>query len=66
MLEVGCHRQGSLGGNFTESRSHFGMWAIVSSPLILGMDFNDSKTVDLVWPIIANKGERTDHSKGSQ
>ena len=34
-LEVGCTRQGPLGRNLTESRSHFGMWAVTSSPLIL-------------------------------
>ena len=34
-LEVGCTRQGPLGRNLTESRSHFSMWAVTSSPLIL-------------------------------
>jgi hypothetical protein len=31
------------------------MWCIVSSPLILGMDFSEKDLVDLVWPIISNK-----------
>lgn len=54
-LEVGCTRQGTLGMNATEARSHFGMWAITSSPLILGLDFRDKAAVDFAWPIIANK-----------
>ena len=29
-LEVGCTRQGALGMNFTEARSHFGYWIITS------------------------------------
>lgn len=55
MLQVGTTRTGGSGRNFTDSRSHFGMWCIVSSPLILGMDFSEKDLVDLVWPIISNK-----------
>lgn len=54
-LEVGCTRQGPVGMNFTESRSHFGMWCITSSPLVLGLDLRDKEAVDLAWPIITNK-----------
>ena len=28
--------------NFTEARSHFGLWVITSSPLILGLDLRDT------------------------
>ena len=37
-----------------ESRAHFSMWCISSSPLTLALDFRDSETVDSVWDIIAN------------
>ena len=40
--------------SFVESRTHFGAWAIVSSPLVLGMNLSDSVTMDAVWPIISN------------
>ena len=54
-LEVGCTRQGTLGRNFTEARSHFGLWSVTSSPLILGVDLRDKDAVDFAWPIITNK-----------
>ena len=37
-----------------EARSHFGAWCIVSSPLVLGMDLTDAKTLDLHWDTITN------------
>ena len=37
-----------------EDRTHFGLWCIVSSPLILGYDMTDNATIDRVWPIITN------------
>ena len=49
MLEVG-----NL-ANATESRSHFSMWAVMSSPLILSFDLNDKKRMDESWPIITNR-----------
>ncbi|EDQ91557.1 uncharacterized protein MONBRDRAFT_31543 [Monosiga brevicollis MX1] len=49
MLEVG-----NL-ASFEEDRTHFGAWAIVSSPLILGFDLQDQAKFDRVWPIISNK-----------
>lgn len=38
----------------TEWRSHFGAWAVVSSPLILSFDMANTTTMDSVWPIITN------------
>ena len=35
-----------------ESRSHFGAWAIVSSPLILGFDLTNETIVNEVWDFI--------------
>merc|ERR1711957_581326 len=49
MLEVG-----NL-ANFTESRSHFGLWAILSSPLILSFDLRLDDVLDAMWPIISNR-----------
>lgn len=37
-----------------ESQSHFGLWAIISSPLILGLDLADGPSVDAIWDIVAN------------
>eukprot|EP01006_Ploeotia_vitrea_P048604 TRINITY_DN67255_c4_g1_i1.p1 TRINITY_DN67255_c4_g1~~TRINITY_DN67255_c4_g1_i1.p1 ORF type:complete len:378 (-),score=24.30 TRINITY_DN67255_c4_g1_i1:364-1344(-) len=48
MLEVGNIPQ-------IESRSHFGAWCIVSSPLTLGFDMTDNTKMDEVWDIITNK-----------
>ena len=53
-LEVGCTRQGPLGMNLTESRSHMGLWAVTSAPLILGLDLRDARAVDFAWPLITN------------
>jgi hypothetical protein len=79
-LEVGCTRQGPLGLNFTEARSHFGLWVITSSPLILALDLRDESATNLSWPIITNTealavhaawpagapgGERQDYSPGT-
>ena len=49
MLEVG-----NL-ANASESRSHFGAWAIISSPLILSFDLSKSELLDAMWPIITNR-----------
>jgi hypothetical protein len=40
--------------SFTQDRSHFGIWCVTSSPLILGMDLRHEQTVDAFWPVIAN------------
>lgn len=37
-----------------EARSHFGAWAIVSSPLVLGFDLRNQTMVDLHWDTITN------------
>jgi hypothetical protein len=59
MLEVGCaHGPGGdhdPGLTAAETRSHFGAWAIVSSPLTLSMDVNNDTVMDAVWPVVANK-----------
>ena len=59
MLEVGCeHGPGGdedAGLSDTETRTHFGAWAIISSPLTLSMDINNSTIMDEVWDIVANK-----------
>jgi len=49
MLEVGNLP------TFNESRAHFGAWCIVSAPLILGHDLNNTAVNDAIWPIITNK-----------
>jgi alpha-galactosidase len=49
MLEVGKLKTSA------EDRSHFSMWSIVSSPLILGFDMSNSETMSRVWPIITNR-----------
>ena len=49
MLEVG-----NL-ANATESRSHFAMWAVMSSPLILSFDLANRAKMDQAWPIITNR-----------
>merc|ERR1712110_604838 len=59
MLEVGCqHGPGGAGDpglNAAETRTHFGAWVIVSSPLTLSHDVNNDTIMDKVWPVIANK-----------
>lgn len=49
MLEVGRLK------NFSESRTHFGAWAVMSSPLILSFDLRDEAVMSAMWPIIANR-----------
>lgn len=39
---------------YDEEQAHWGLWAIVSSPMVLGFDMSDGKTLDRVWPIITN------------
>ena len=59
MLEVGCqHGPGGAhdpGLTAAETRSHFGAWAIVSSPLTLSHDVNNEKITAAIWPVIANE-----------
>lgn len=51
MLEVGVKRPGL---SPEETRTHFGGWVIVSSPLTLSHDVNDNATMDTIWPVISN------------
>eukprot|EP00051_Salpingoeca_urceolata_P028432 m.486848 g.486848 ORF g.486848 m.486848 type:complete len:439 (+) comp24640_c0_seq1:103-1419(+) len=58
MLQVGCqHGPGGSrdpGLTMEETRTHFGAWAIVSSPLTLSHDVNNATITAQVWPIISN------------
>jgi len=49
MLEVGYL------SSFEWNRAHFGAWAIMSAPLVLGLDLLDDALLDSVWPIISNR-----------
>jgi alpha-galactosidase len=59
MLQVGCqHGPGGKsdpGLTIPETRTHFGAWVIVSSPLTLSHDVNNKNVTDLIAPIISNK-----------
>lgn len=37
-----------------EGRTHFGMWCITSSPLILSLDVSNATLMDEYWPVISN------------
>ncbi|CAK9045411.1 Alpha-galactosidase (Alpha-D-galactoside galactohydrolase) (Melibiase) [Durusdinium trenchii] len=53
MSEVGNFAPGPSRDD--QERTRWGLWSIISSPLILGFDLNDSQTMDgRVWPIITN------------
>ena len=58
MLQVGCkHGPGGdkdPGLTPEETRSHFGAWAIVSSPLTLSHDVHNDTISDAIWPVISN------------
>jgi ribosomal protein L30/L7E len=58
MLEVGNTRSTTssfLPANFKENESHFNMWAIMNSPLLLGNDLRQVEYGDLVWEVITNE-----------
>jgi len=57
MLMVGIRRKedGIIGLTKAETRTHFGSWAIVSSPLLLGHDVYDKEVNDHIWDIISNR-----------
>jgi len=58
MLEVGVLASpfsGDKGLTIAETRSHFGAWVIVSSPLTLSHDPNNHTIMDAIWPLISNK-----------
>jgi len=52
-LEVGNFPPGPLA--FVESRTHFGAWCVVSSPLYLSTSLLDEARMATVWPVISNK-----------
>ena len=54
MLECG-NFHGADPLRFNEERTHFGLWCIVSSPLILGFNLSDAAIMDRVWPFITNR-----------
>jgi len=51
MLQVGVENALTA----EETRSHFGSWAIISSPLILSHDVNDDVVTDQIWDVISNR-----------
>ena len=55
VLEVGNFPSEDPAKAFLESRTHFGAWCVVSSPLVLGLDITNDTTLDSVWDIISNK-----------
>ena len=59
MLEVGVTNKQNMPSylSHTEARTHFNLWCITSSPLILGLDLSNATTVDSIWDIITNTGE---------
>jgi len=48
MLQVGNNM------NLNESKTHFALWCITSSPLILGFDMANTTVYDELYPIITN------------
>ena len=40
--------------SFTEARTHFGAWSIVSAPLVIGMNFSDTANLKKHWATITN------------
>lgn len=46
--------EAGLAASVAEWRTHFGAWAIVSSPLILSFDLSNRTTLETVWPFITN------------
>jgi len=55
-LVVGTRHWNDNGGlTLDENYAHFGMWCIMSAPLILSLDVNNNTQMDNVWPIISNK-----------
>jgi alpha-galactosidase len=56
MLETGVMNTGGSFPplSFVEARTNFGAWAIVSSPLIIGLNVTDGPTMDFAWDILSN------------
>lgn len=55
MLMVGVDHGDGYGLNLAETRSHFGAWAVVSSPLILSHNVNNHSVMDRIWDLISNR-----------
>ena len=58
MMEIGNFCNDGPGKNqlcFEEERSHFGLWCIVSSPLVLGFNMSNPEQMGRVWPVITNR-----------
>lgn len=53
MQEIGNFR-GAEPMRSDEERTHWGLWCIISAPLVLGTDLNDTDTLDRIWSIITN------------
>lgn len=50
----GLHK-GEVALTPAEARAHFASLAVLSSPLVLGLDVRDDAAMDAVWDVIANK-----------
>ena len=50
-----AHGTADVGLTPGETRTHFGGWVIVSSPLVLGLDVTNGTLIDSVWPLISNR-----------
>jgi len=58
MLEVGNDRSTSssfLLANFKENESHFNLWCMENSPLLLGNDLRKVNVGDDIWKVITNE-----------
>lgn len=53
MSEIGNFADGP--SQLDEERTHWSLWCIVSSPLVLGFDMNNTAKMERAWPVITNK-----------
>lgn len=52
MSEIGNFGEGP--SREAQEQTHWGLWCIISSPLILGLDLNDTARVDRIWNTVTN------------
>eukprot|EP00912_Choanoflagellata_sp_UC4_P002020 UC4_evm10s1290 len=52
MQEIGNFPDSSLGLN--EEKTHWGLWTIISAPLILGCDLSNEAILERIWPTVTN------------
>jgi len=52
MSEVGNFQAGPHQDD--QEKTHWALWCIISSPLVLGFDMNDTAKMDRIWGIITN------------